>query len=320
MWTFNPILKPVVWGGTKISAYKGIETDINNIGESWELSGVTGSESVVSEGPDKGMTINDLIKRDGISLLGKKNFQKFGNVFPLLIKFIDANADLSVQVHPSDELAQKRGIKYGKTEMWYVVEAEHGARLANGFNRPIDDSEYVHLIETGEIMDVLNFNNVKQGDVFYIPAGRVHAIGTGCFVVEIQQTSDTTYRLYDYHRKDKDGNERQLHTEEAFDAINFNDTEGHAVEYVMRRDMPINLVTSPFFTTNVYQIDHEVIRDYSEWDTFVVIICIWGDAIVSTGKESLRLKTGQTVLIPASCKSVTITPEGVFEALETFIK
>ncbi|MBD5358420.1 MAG: mannose-6-phosphate isomerase [Bacteroides sp.] len=320
MWTFNPIFKPVVWGGNKISAYKGIETNLDNIGESWELSGVTGSESVVSDGPDKGMTITELIRRDGISLLGKKNHQKFGDTFPLLIKFIDANADLSVQVHPSDELAQKRGIKYGKTEMWYVVEADHGARLANGFNRPIDDSEYVHLIETGEIMEVLNFNNVKQGDVFYIPAGRVHAIGTGCFIVEIQQTSDTTYRLYDYHRKDKDGNERQLHTEEAFDAINFNDTEGKALEYTLRRDLPVNLVASPFFTTNVYQIDHEVMRDYSEWDTFVVIICIWGAATVTASGESVHIKTGQTILIPASCKSVIVSPEGVFEALETFIK
>lgn len=320
MWSFNPILKTVIWGGDKISAYKGIETEEKNIGESWELSGVTGSESVVADGPDKGMTITELIRRDGAALLGKKNFQKFGDTFPLLIKFIDANADLSVQVHPSDELAQKRGSQFGKTEMWYVVGADKNARLSNGFIRQVDPLEYSGLVESGEIMDVLNFNDVKPGDVFYIPAGRVHAIGKGCFVVEIQQTSDITYRLYDYHRKDKFGKERELHTSQAFEAINFNDTEGKPVDYVLRRDLPVNLITSPFFTTNIYQIGNEVIRDYSEWDTFVVLICTRGGAELIAGKQTMELNTGHTVLIPASCKSVTISPKGVFEAIETFIK
>ena len=320
MWTFDPIFKTIIWGGDKIAAYKGLKTDQKSIGESWELSGVEGSESVVADGPDKGMTISELIKRDGADLLGKKNFQKYGYSFPLLIKFIDANTDLSVQVHPSDELAQERGSKFGKTEMWYVIGADKGARLANGFNREVDPKEYGRLVETGEIMGVLNFSEVKQGDVFFIPAGRVHAIGSGCFVAEIQETSDITYRLYDYHRKDKDGNERQLHTKEAFDAINFNDTEGSAIEYKLRRDLPVNLVTSPFFTTNLYQIDHEVMRDYSEWDTFVVIICTKGVATITSAKGSVELTQGHTVLVPASCRSVTIAPKGVFEALETFIK
>lgn len=320
MWTFNPIFKTIIWGGDKIAAYKGVETDQKSIGESWELSGVAGSESVVADGPDKGMTISELIKRDGASLLGKKNFQKYGDSFPLLIKFIDANANLSVQVHPTDELARERGGKFGKTEMWYVIGADKGARLANGFNRVVDPKEYEGLVESGEIMDVLNFNDVKPGDVFYIPAGRVHAIGKGCFVAEIQETSDITYRLYDYKRKDKDGNERELHTKEAFDAINFNDTEGKAVEYKLRCDLPVNLVTSPFFTTNLYQIGHEVMRDYSEWDTFVVIICTKGLAVITSAAGSVELAKGHTVLIPASCRSVTITPNGVFEALETFIK
>lgn len=320
MWTFNPILKSVIWGGEKIAPFKGITSDRTDIGESWEISGVAGSESVVADGPDKGLTLTQLIDKYKSSLLGERNYKKYGDTFPLLIKFIDARQDLSVQVHPTDELAQARGSKFGKTEMWYVLGAEKGAVLANGFNRPVDPAEYEGLVETGKIMDVLNFNPIKPGDTFFIPAGRVHAIGKGAFVAEIQETSDITYRLYDYKRKDKDGHERQLHTKEAFDAINFNDTDGHAVEYTVHPDIPVNLVTSPFFTTNLWKIDHEVMRDYSEWDTFVAIICIKGSATLTTDMETRKVSAGTTVLIPASCKKLIIDPEGVFEALETFIK
>ena len=290
------------------------------IGESWEISGVAGSESVVADGKDKGLTLTALIDKYGASLLGEKNYKRYGDSFPLLIKFIDAHDDLSVQVHPDDELARKRGSKFGKTEMWYVLGAAPGARLANGFNREVNPDEYEGLVNSGEIMDVLNFNPVKPGDTFFIPAGRVHAIGKGAFVAEIQETSDITYRLYDYKRKDKDGNERQLHTKEAFEAINFKDTEGKPVAYTAHRDIPVNLVTSPFFTTNLWTIDHEVMRDYSEWDTYVVIICTKGKATLTTDMETRVIKEGTSVLIPASCKKLTIIPDNLFEALETYIK
>lgn len=320
MWTFNPILKSVIWGGDKIAPFKGIKTDQENVGESWEISGVEGSESVVDSGPDEGLTLTQLIKKYRDDLLGGRNFKKYGENFPLLIKFIDARQDLSVQVHPTDELARERGAKFGKTEMWYVLGADKGAKLANGFKTPVNPDDYKELVETGDIMDVLNFNSIKKGDCFFIPAGRVHAIGKGSFVAEIQETSDITYRLYDYKRKDKDGKERQLHTAEAFDAINFNDTDGHSVEYTIHPDIPVNLVTSPFFTTNIWEIDHEVMRDYSEWDTFVAIICTRGKAKLTTDMESRVVKAGTTVLIPASCKKLTIDPDGTFEALETYIK
>lgn len=320
MWTFNPIFKTIIWGGDKIAPFKGEVTDRLNIGESWEISGVEGSESTVASGPDAGLTLSELLYRYGASLLGKKNYQKYGDTFPLLIKFIDARQDLSVQVHPTDELARERGGKFGKTEMWYVLGAEKDARLANGFNREVKPEEYARLVETGEIMDVLNFNKIAPGEVYFIPAGRVHAIGAGCFVAEIQETSDITYRLYDYKRKDKDGNERQLHTEEAFAAINFSDTEGRPVDYEIHPDIPVNVVTSPFFTTNIWKIDHKVMRDYSEWDTFVAIVCTKGAAMLTTDKDSLKVKGGTSVLIPASCKSLVIEPEGEFEALETYIK
>ncbi len=320
MWTFNPIFKTVIWGGEKIAPFKGVATDQKKIGESWEISGVAGSESVVADGKDKGLTLTALIDKYGASLLGEKNYKRYGDSFPLLIKFIDAHDDLSVQVHPDDELARKRGSKFGKTEMWYVLGAAPGARLANGFNREVNPDEYEGLVNSGEIMDVLNFNPVKPGDTFFIPAGRVHAIGKGAFVAEIQETSDITYRLYDYKRKDKDGNERQLHTKEAFEAINFKDTEGKPVAYTAHRDIPVNLVTSPFFTTNLWTIDHEVMRDYSEWETYVVIICTKGKATLTTDMETRVIKEGTSVLIPASCKKLTIIPDNLFEALETYIK
>lgn len=320
MWTFNSIYKSVIWGGEKIAAYKGVSLQRDDIGESWEVSGVDGSLSTVAAGPDAGKTINQLLKKFGPDLLGEKNYKKYGDNFPLLIKFIDACDDLSVQVHPSDELAQKRGFRFGKTEMWYVIGADKGARLANGFNRQINPKDYERLVATGKIMDMLNFTEIHPGDAFFIPAGRVHAIGKGAFVLEIQQTSDTTYRLYDYHRKGADGKERELHTEAAFEAIDFNDTKGQPLDFIVHRDIPVNLVTSPFFTANLWQIDHEVMRDYSEWDTFVVVICTRGHARLTSGDESIDMRPGMTVLIPASCKTLTIKPDGVFEAIETYIK
>lgn len=320
MWTFNPILKSVIWGGDAIAPFKGVKSELEDIGESWEISDVPGSVSVVAEGPDKGKTLSQLLEELGPELLGAKNYGKYGTTFPLLIKFIDARNDLSVQVHPDDALARKRGSKFGKTEMWYVVNAAKGAKLANGFNRAVRPEDYKGLVETGEIMDVLNFNDIEKGDVFFIPAGRVHAIGKGAFVAEIQQTSDITYRIYDYKRRDQDGNERQLHTREAFDAISFSDTEGEKVDYVMRRDMPVNVVDSPFFTTNVWQIDHEVRRDYSEIDSFVVLICTGGEAELTDARGSMTLRRGMSVLIPASSEYVSIVPKGVLEVLETYIR
>lgn len=320
MWKFEPILKETIWGGKRIASFKRIKTDKTDIGESWELSGVPGNESVVADGPDKGKTLPQLIEEYGASLLGERNYSKFNGTFPLLVKFIDARDDLSVQVHPDDAMAQRHGHKYGKTEMWYVLEASPGARLANGFNREVEPSDYARLVETGDILDVLNFNKIRPGEVFFIPAGRVHAIGKGAFVAEIQQTSDDTYRIYDYHRKGADGKERELHTELAAEAINFKDVGGSPVSYTLRPDIPVNVVTSPFFTANVLDIDHDMMRDYSEWDTFVIIVATKGKATLTCGNSSMEIEQGETILIPANANSLSIEPHGHFQALETYIK
>lgn len=326
MWTFEPILKPTIWGGERIAAFKGVPCSRRDIGESWELSSVDGSLSVVDSGPDMGLTLPELIERYGAGLMGGRNFKKFGCRFPLLIKFIDANDDLSIQVHPNEHLALKGGHDNGKTEMWYVVDTRPGARVANGFRQPVDPSDYRRLVDSGEILDYLNFIDVRTADVLYIPAGRVHAIGRGTFVVEIQETSDVTYRIYDYHRKDSDGNERALNTDLAFEAIRFDDTDGSPIGYTHRPDIPVNLVTSPYFTTNLLDIDQEIMRDYSEWDTFVVLVATAGAALITSryaGDETprtIRLNAGHSVLIPASAKGVSISPEPTFTAIETYLK
>ena len=327
MWKFKPILKSTIWGGDRIAPFKGIHTDLDLVGESWELSGVEGDVSVVADGPEQGLTLTDLLSKYGAAILGERNYKKFGTRFPLLIKFIDARQDLSVQVHPDDEMAQRKGQANGKTEMWYVVDAAPGAKLANGFREAVDPADYERLVETGDIEKVLNFCDIKPGDVYFIPAGRVHAIGAGAFVAEIQQTSDATYRIYDYHRKDTDGNERQLHTALAKEAINFNDTEGTAVKYVPRNDIPVNVAKCPFFTTNLMTVDQEVMRDYNELDSFVVIIVTEGDGTLLCGTDAvsavpteMKVKQGDTVLISASANGLSIVPgDKGLKLIETYV-
>lgn len=320
MWTFQPILKTTIWGGDSIAPFKGIPAAGDRIGESWEISDIKGDESIVADGPEKGLSISQLIEKYGDNLLGKRNMSRFGGRFPLLIKFIDAREDLSVQVHPDDEAALKSGYPNGKTEMWYVIDSAPGARLANGFNRPIEPAEYEHLVESGQIMDVLNFNAIHKGDTFFIPAGRVHAIGKGAFVAEIQQTSDTTYRIYDYKRKGADGKERQLHTAEAKEVINFKDTSGAPVDYTLNENVPGNLVACKYFSTNILRLDQELMRDYSELDSFIVLIITEGECTLRCeGKETVA-RQGTTVLLPASSNSVTIIPRTRCTLLETCIK
>lgn len=320
MWKFYPILKATIWGGTRIADFKKIKEAGENIGESWELSGVEGMESVVAEGSDKDLRLSQLIDRHKSKLLGERNYTRFGDRFPLLVKFIDARDDLSVQVHPDDAMAARLGHNCGKTEMWYVVDAEKGARLANGFTSPVDPADYERLVESGEIEKVLNFNKINKGDVFFIPAGRVHAIGKGAFIAEIQQTSDDTFRIYDYHRKDADGKEREVHTTLAKEAINFNDCEGNPTEYTLHGNLPVNVVASPYFTTNVLDLDSEMMRDYSEADTFVAIIALEGKAELLCGEQKMDIKQGETVLVSADSTSLILRPDHHFTALETCIK
>lgn len=320
MWTFLPILKTTLWGGSEIACFKHLDTEKSNIGESWEISDVEKSASVVADGPDAGINLRQLVKKYKGALVGTKNYRRFGDRFPLLVKFIDAHQDLSLQVHPDDETALAMGYKMGKTEMWYVVKAEENSQLISGLKSPIKKEHFKEIVDSGEIMQLINEHPAAGGDTFFIPAGRIHSIGAGIFTLEIQQTSDVTFRIYDYHRKDANGKERELHIDQAMEAINFEDTGGEKVNYKVLNDIPVNLVTSPYFCTNLLKLDGNLIRDYSEWDTFVILIATDGSARITSGEQSKELQSGQSLLLPASSKGIYIEPHGSFTAIETYVK
>ena len=316
---FEPILKQTLWGGDKINDYKHLNNSLTHIGESWEISGVPGHESVVANGPWKGTALPALIDRLGADLVGRDNYERFGTLFPLLVKFIDARLDLSIQVHPDDRLAHERHGCPGKNEMWYVIAAEPGAQLCAGLSHPISPEEYERRIADGSIEDVLCFHKLQAGDVFHIPAGRVHSIGAGAFIAEIQQTSDITYRIYDYNRRDDNGRLRELHTEWARDAIDYTVQADYRTHYTPHTNEPVELVSSPHFTTSLYDLTEDMHCDYSELDTFIIYICTKGAATLcdDAGSE-LAISQGETVLIPACTRSVHIRPDGQVCLLESW--
>lgn len=319
---FEPILKQTLWGGDKIIPFKHLDETLPNVGESWEVSAVEGSESVVANGADKGYTLPEMVRKYKDELVGEANYARFGNKFPLLIKFIDAKLDLSIQVHPGDELAKKRHNSFGKNEMWYVIAADKGAKLISGFSEEITPKEYKDRVHNGTFAEVLQTCAIEPGDVFYVPAGRVHGIGAGAFVAEIQQTSDITYRIFDYNRKDKDGKSRDLHTSQAMDAINFSDVQDDfRTEYERIRNEPVEMVASPYFTTSVYDMTEEITCDYSELDSFVIFICVEGSCrLTDDNQNEITLRAGETVLLPAAVQEVTIVPEGgSVKLLETYV-
>ena len=318
---FEPYLKSVIWGGSDICKFKGVESTEENIGESWEISGVKNHVSIVSNGELRGKTLEDILSNQKELLLGKKVYETYGETFPLLIKFIDARDDLSIQVHPDDELAKERHNSFGKTEMWYVVKATPEASLYSGFSKKITPEDYVAMVENGTFTDSLMQYNVKSGDVFFLPAGRVHAIGGGCFIAEIQQTSDITYRIYDYNRKDSEGKSRELHTQLVKDAIDYSVHKTYKTSYSEKINEPTALVSCPYFTTNLLELNQSILLDYKNLDSFVIYICMMGKAEIKDNKGNvISIRQGETVLIPADTTSVEIIPSENTKVLETFIE
>ena len=315
---FEPLLKQTIWGGSKIVTFKHLQTDLDNVGESWEVSGVPGNESVVSEGEFKGRKLNELLAEMKEKLVGEDNYRRFGDRFPLLIKFIDARQDLSIQVHPDDETAHRQGKPMGKTEMWYVMDSDEDASLKVGLKKKITPGEYSRMVEDDTICDALGNYKVKSGDCFFIPAGRIHAICSGSFIAEIQQTSDVTYRIYDYKRKDKDGNYRELHTREAAEAIDYTVLDDYRTDYTAAKNEATQLVSCPLFTTAVYDLTEPMTLDYSELDSFVILIALKGEGeiLISCGTTS-SFREGETVLLPATTDTVKVS--GTVKFLETFV-
>ena len=315
---FNALLKQTLWGGDKIIPFKHLSDKLENVGESWEISGVKGNETLVTEGEFAGQSLNDVVIALKADLVGKANYERFGNEFPLLIKFIDARQDLSIQVHPTDEIAQKQGKDRGKTEMWYIMDSEPDAKLYSGLKKEITPEQYKEMVENDTICDALAQYAVKEGDCFFLPAGRIHAIGTGCFLAEIQQTSDVTYRIYDFKRKDKDGNYRQLHTKEAAECINYTVENNYRTEYVPVKNQGIALVNCPYFSTAVYDLDEPMTLDYSELDSFVILIGMKGSGTVTDGEgNTLTLNAGESMLVPATTQTLKV--EGTVKFLETYV-
>ena len=318
--TFAPLLKEVIWGGSDIRPFKGLEPDDKKIGESWEISHVDDNFSIVAEGALAGKNLDELIDLYGERLVGKSVQERFGHRFPLLIKFIDARDYLSIQVHPDDELGMKRHNSFGKTEMWYVINAAPKAKLYSGFAVQSSPEDYVRRIEEGTIVDALAEYEVRPGDVFFLPAGRVHAIGAGCFIAEIQQTSNITYRIYDYDRTDAAGNKRELHTELAKDAIDYRLEKDYRTAYTPIADQPVHLVECQYFETNLLDLTQPISRDWSELDSFVIYICMEGKVTLRDAQgNEVHLHQGQSVLVPAENPSLTLTPEGSVKLLETYI-
>lgn len=307
---FTPLYKDKIWGGNKIKTVLNKDFgDLPNCGESWELSGVEGNVSVVANGYLEGNTLEELIEVYMGDLVGDKVFDKFGIEFPLLIKFIDANDDLSIQVHPDDQLSEERHGAFGKTEMWYVLQADPGSKLQVGFNQQVDAEVYLEKLKKNQLTDILNFEEVAAGDTYFIPAGRVHAIGKGILLAEIQQTSDITYRIYDYDRRDSEGNPRELHTDLALDAIDFTIFPEYKTKAPAKANESVELVKCPYFTTNILELTQMVEKDYNELDSFVIFICLDGTVEIETESGSETITKGETILIPASIESVTLKPQ-----------
>lgn len=318
---FTPIIKERIWGGKKLAGKSDNPAIKDGIGESWEISGVQDNVSVVSEGELAENTLEELIEVYMGDLVGDKVYEQFGVEFPLLIKYIDACDDLSIQVHPDDETAKERHNAYGKTEMWYILDTTADARLLFGFNKDTDKAEYLTSLRQNTPTDLLNVEHVKKGDCFFIPAGTVHAIGKGCLLAEIQQTSDITYRIYDYNRRDKEGNLRELHTELATDVINFSQQKQHRLPYHTHENHTEEIIHCPYFTTNILQFNKEVEKDYFEIDSFVIYMCLEGNfTAVYDDDQFVKVRQGETVLLPACLKTIFLIPEKEAKLLEIYIK
>lgn len=293
---FKPLLKTLIWGT-----------------ESWQISGVPGNETLSEDG----RSLNEIVRTEKAALVGDANYQRFGDEFPLLIKFINARQDLSIQVHPTDEIAHRQGKPRGKTEMWFVMESAPEAMLYNGLKMQITPEQYKQMVADDTICDALARYNVKEGDCFFIPAGRIHAIGAGCYLAEIQQTSDVTYRIYDYKRKDKDGNYRQLHTQEAAESIDYTVLDDYRTAYTPQKNEGQLLVECPYFNTAVYDLTEPMTIDYSELDSFVILIGLKGEGTLTVDGEQVGFRAGETILLPATAKEVHAA--GTVKFLETYV-
>lgn len=316
---FNSILKPVLWGGDKIVELKQLPQHGDMpIGESWELSAMPGHESVVAAGSDSGLTLTQLVQRYGAELVGEDVYRRYGGRFPLLFKFIDARRDLSIQVHPGDEMAMRCHGCPGKNEMWYILHADEGAVIRAGFSRPVTPEEYERRIADGSILDVINAMPSRAGAAFFIPSGQIHSIGAGNLLVEIQEACDITYRVYDYNRRDAQGNLRELHTRQAREALCFSPTDSLVKEYSEIVPGVTRLYRCPMFEVWRVQVDGRLVLPLQERHSFAALMGLGGSmAITGEGVQPATLEGGESALVPAVASAITI--DGCGELLVTTV-
>ncbi len=318
--TFHTLFKDKIWGGQKIKTVLGKDFgNLPNCGETWEISGVPGNVSVVNQGPLEGKSLRDLLIEYGPRLAGGRVYAQFGDEFPLLVKFIDANDDLSIQVHPDDELAARRHNSFGKTEMWYIMQADPGSTLITGFNREMSRETYQQAFEAGQLNDILNRETAEAGDVFFLPAGRVHTIGKGLLLAEIQQTSDVTYRIYDFDRVDDQGNKRELHVEEALDAIDYRWYPDYKTTYPAVTGAPVEVAKCQYFVTNRLQFTGTQAMNFAERDAFTILVVVGGTGTLEWEGGSMVVAAGQAVLLPAGLEAIELHAEGELIVLESYL-
>ena len=316
---FQPILKEKIWGGKKLKIVMNKFADSDKIGESWELSGLPGNESVVSEGMYKGQTLKHLISKYKDVLVGKRVFEKYGENFPLLIKFIDAADDLSVQVHPNDETAQKLYGQNGKNELWYIMDSDRNSELILGLNKTLNTEEFRNSINKNTLTEHLNTVKIKKGDVSFIPAGRIHAIKKGVLLAEIQQASDITYRIYDWNRKGLDGKYRSLHIDEACKVAELKTKKSYLTKYAEKINTFVQCLSNQYFSVNLLKFNTKIVKDYTETDSFIVFICTKGTFRLMYSENEIKVSFGETVLLPAVIKKIKLIPDTESELLEAFI-
>lgn len=316
---FSPIFKEVLWGGNNIAKLGYYGCPECGCGEMWALSNLSGKETIISNGPLTGRCLSDILPVYKERLVGRRIYRKFGNKFPLLFKIIDAKENLSIQVHPDDTLAKSRGLDNGKTEMWYILKAEPGSKIINGFKCNVNKTDIIEILNNNNIESYLREDIPVSGDAFFIPAGTVHAIGAGVMLVEIQQSSDCTYRIYDYNRKDSNGKHRDLHINEAVEAISCLKNCENLIRYTKDINKSFTLLNSAYFTSNILVFDKELQRDFFKIDSFKVVICVKGNIIIKCDTQSTTLKEGELVLIPAFVNRYIIIPQFKAEILEVFI-
>lgn len=316
----KPLFKEKIWGGQKIRHILNMDIGLlPSCGEAWLVSGVEDSHTIINNGYLASNNLNELVEVFMGDLVGEKVYERFGDQFPILVKVIDSNDWLSIQVHPDDALAEKRGLGNGKTEMWYVMQADENAELICGFNQEVDEVIYLSYLENNNLKAIMNYEKVAKGDVLYIPAGRVHALGPGTLIAEIQQTSDTTYRIYDWDRKDNQGNTRELHTEEAIEAIDYTLQDHYKTPYKLSENKTEPIIQSPFFTTNIIQLTKEIQKDYSEIDSFVLLFCVEGTMQLQWEDQQYALVAGEVLLLPNLIAEVVMNTNEKAVILEVYI-